>query len=142
MNKLPGKIKHIKNSEYLSEVTIALENNAIFNVFLVETPQTASYLQLEQKINLLFKETEVIISKNLTPDISIQNQLKAEIIEIKPGKILSEIILKSHVGEIKSLLGSTLLQQMNFAESQEVLILVKANEIMISEWSGNPFGSP
>ena len=133
MNKLPGKIKHIKNSEYLSEVTIALENNAIFNVFLVETPQTASYLQLEQKINLLFKETEVIISKNLTPDISIQNQLKAEIIEIKPGKILSEIILKSHVGEIKSLLGSTLLQQMNFAESQEVLILVKANEIMISE---------
>lgn len=133
MNKLPGKIKHIKNSEYLSEVTIALENNAIFNVFLVETPQTASYLQLEQKINLLFKETEVIISKNLTPDISIQNQLKAEIIEIKPGKILSEIILKSHVGEIKSLLGSTLLQQMNFAKSQEVLILVKANEIMLSE---------
>jgi|TARA_Y100001968_G_scaffold168075_1_gene153932 molybdopterin-binding protein len=133
LNKLPGKIKHIKNSEYLSEVTIALENNAIFNVFLVETPQTASYLQLEQKINLLFKETEVIISKNLTPDISIQNQLKAEIIEIKPGKILSEIILKSHVGEIKSLLGSTLLQQMNFAESQEVLILVKANEIMLSE---------
>ena len=133
MNKLPGKIKHIKNSEYLSEVTIALENNAIFNVFLVETPQTASYLQPEQKINLLFKETEVIISKNLTPDISIQNQLKAEIIEIKPGKILSEIILKSHVGEIKSLLGSTLLQQMNFAESQQVLILVKANEIMLSE---------
>ena len=133
MNKLPGKIKHIKNSEYLSEVTIALENNAIFNVFLVETPQTASYLQLEQKINLLFKETEVIISKNLTPDISIQNQLKAEIIEIKPGKILSEILLKSAVGEIKSLLGSTLLQQMNFAESQEVLILVKANEIILSE---------
>tara|TARA_B100000586_G_C20103963_1_gene426335 strand:- start:1872 stop:2273 length:402 start_codon:yes stop_codon:yes gene_type:complete len=133
LNKLSGKIKQIKNSEYLSEVTIALENNAIFNVFLVETPQTASYLQLEQKINLLFKETEVIISKNLTPDISIQNQLKAEIIEIKPGKILSEIILKSHVGEIKSLLGSTLLQQMNFAESQEVLILVKANEIMLSE---------
>ncbi len=133
MNKLSGKIKQIKNSEYLSEVTIALENNAIFNVFLVETPQTASYLQLEQKINLLFKETEVIISKNLTPDISIQNQLKAEIIEIKPGKILSEIILKSHVGEIKSLLGSTLLQQMNFAKSQEVLILVKANEIMLSE---------
>ena len=133
MNKLTGKIKHIKNSEYLSEVTIALENNAMFNVFLVETPQTASYLQHEQKINLLFKETEVIISKNLTPDISIQNQLKAEIIEIKPGKILSEIILKSHVGEIKSLLGSTLLQQMNFAESQEVLILVKANEIMLSE---------
>tara|TARA_B100000953_G_scaffold286623_2_gene268193 strand:- start:2456 stop:2857 length:402 start_codon:yes stop_codon:yes gene_type:complete len=133
LNKLSGKIKQIKNSEYLSEVTIALENNAIFNVFLVETPQTASYLQLEQKINLLFKETEVIISKNLTPDISIQNQLKAEIIEIKPGKILSEIILKSHVGEIKSLLGSTLLQQMNFAKSQEVLILVKANEIMLSE---------
>lgn len=133
MNKLPGKIKHIKNSEYLSEVTIALENNAMFNVFLVETPQTASYLKPEQKINLLFKETEVIISKNLTPEISIQNQLKAEIIEIKPGKILSEILLKSAVGEIKSLLGSTLLQQMNFAESQEVLILVKANEIMLSE---------
>ncbi|MEO2071307.1 MAG: tobe domain protein [Zunongwangia sp.] len=133
MNKLPGKIKHIKNSEYLSEVTIALENNAMFNVFLVETPQTASYLKPEQKINLLFKETEVIISKNLTPEISIQNQLKAEIIEIKPGKILSEILLKSAVGEIKSLLGSTLLQQMNFAESQEVLILVKANEIILSE---------
>ena len=133
MNKLPGKIKHIKNSDYLSEVTIALENNAMFNVFLVETPQTASYLKAGQKINLLFKETEVIISKNLTPEISIQNQLQAEIIKIKPGKILSEILLKSAVGEIKSLQSSSLLQQMNFAESKQVLILVKANEIMLSE---------
>ena len=133
MNNLSGKIKHIKNSEYLSEVSIELENNSIFNVFLVETPQTASYLNLGQKINLLFKETEVIISMNLMPEISIQNQLKAKIIEIKPGKILSEITLKSAVGEIKSLLTSTVLQQMNFAESQEVLILVKANEIMLSE---------
>ena len=133
MNNLSGKIKHIKNSEYISEVSIELENNSIFNVFLVETPQTASYLNLGQKINLLFKETEVIISMNLMPEISVQNQLKAEIIEIKPGKILSEITLKSAVGEIKSLLSSTVLQQMNFAESQEVLILVKANEIMLSE---------
>lgn len=133
MNNLCGKIKHIKNSEYLSEVIIELENNSIFNVFLVETPQSASYLVPDKKINLLFKETEVIISKNLMPEISIQNQLKAEIIEIKPGKILSEIVLKSAVGKIKSLLSSTLLQQMNFAESQEVLILVKANEIMLSE---------
>ena len=133
MNNLSGKIKNIKNSEYISEVSIELENNSIFNVFLVETPKTASYLKPGQKINLLFKETEVIISKHLMPEISIQNQLKAEIIEIKPGKILSEITLKSAVGEIKSLLSSTVLQQMNFAESQEVLILVKANEIMLSE---------
>ncbi|SFC90849.1 molybdenum-pterin binding domain-containing protein [Zunongwangia mangrovi] len=133
MNNLSGKIKHIKNSEYLSEVIIELENNSIFNVFLVETPQTASYLKPGQKIKLLFKETEVIISKHLMPEISIRNQLKAEIIEIKPGKILSEIVLKSAVGKIKSLLSSTVLQQMNFSESQEVLILVKANEIMLSE---------
>ncbi|UAB82618.1 tobe domain protein [Zunongwangia sp. SCSIO 43204] len=133
MNNLSGKIKNIKNSEYISEVSIELENNSIFNVFLVETPQTASYLNLGQKINLLFKETEVIISKNLMPEISVQNQLKAEIIKIKSGKILSKIVLKSAVGKIKSLLSSTLLQQMNFAESQEVLILVKANEIMLSE---------
>ena len=133
MNNLSGKIKHIKNSEYLSEVSIELENNSIFNVFLVETPQSASYLKPGQKIQLLFKETEVIISKNLMPEISIHNELKAEIIEIKPGKILSEILLKSAVGKIKSLLSSTVLQQMNFAESQEVLILVKANEIMLSE---------
>ncbi|MFC6859453.1 TOBE domain-containing protein [Zunongwangia atlantica] len=133
MNNLSGKIKHIKNSEYLSEVSIELENNSIFSVFLVETPQSASYLAPDKKIKLLFKETEVIISKHLMPEISIRNQLKAEIIEIKPGKILSEIVLKSAVGEIKSLLSSALLQQMNFAESQEVLILVKANEIMLSE---------
>ena len=133
MNNLCGKIKHIINSEYLSEVSIELENNSIFNIFLVETPQSASYLKPGQKIQLLFKETEVIISKNLMPEISIQNQLKAEIIEIKPGKILSEILLKSAVGKITSLLSSTLLQQMNFAESQEVLILVKSNEIMLSE---------
>ena len=133
MNNLSGKIKHIKNSEYLSEVSIELENNSIFNVFLVETPQTASYLVPDKKIKLLFKETEVIISMNLMPEISVQNQLKAEIIKIKSGKILSEIVLKSAVGKIKSLLSSTVLQQMNFAESQEVLILVKANEIMLSE---------
>ena len=54
MNNLSGKIKHIKNSEYLSEVIIELENNSIFNVFLVETPQSASYLKPGQKIQLLF----------------------------------------------------------------------------------------
>ncbi len=133
MNKLEGKIAAIKSSENLSEVSIILNTDTCFNIFLVETPKNASYLKPDQKVTLLFKETEVIISKDFNSEISVQNKLKAEIIKIEKGKILSEIQLKTAVGEIKSLVSTSILELLDLKQTQEVIILVKANEIMLSQ---------
>lgn len=133
MNTLEGKILTIKSSENLSEVSITLNNGIVFNIFLVETQSSASYLKIDENVKLLFKETEVIISKDINVESSVQNKLEAEIIGIEKGIILSEIKLKTGVGIIKSLISTSVLEILNFKETQEVIILVKANEIMLSQ---------
>lgn len=133
MNTLEGKILAIKSSENLSEVSITLNNGIVFNIFLVETQSSASYLKIDENVKLLFKETEVIISKDINVESSVQNKLEAEIIGIEKGIILSEIKLKTGVGIIKSLISTSVLEILNFKETQEVIILVKANEIMLSQ---------
>lgn len=132
MNQLEGNIATIKSSENLSEVGVMLSNGTVFNIFLVETPETASYLQLNQKVKLLFKETEVILTSNFNVEISIQNKIKGKIISIRKGQILSEIILQTEVGNIKSLISTTMLNKLDFKESHDIFVLIKASEIMLS----------
>ncbi|MDO9138420.1 MAG: tobe domain protein, partial [Lutibacter sp.] len=74
MNILSGNITSIQGSESLSLVKIAV-GNAIFTAIIIDTPESDNYFKIGNKVNVYFKETEVIIAKNEPMNISIQNKI-------------------------------------------------------------------
>ncbi|WP_299218522.1 TOBE domain-containing protein [uncultured Aquimarina sp.] len=132
MNTFSGHISDIQVNESLSMVSVRINEQVELKTIVVETPETASYLKIENAVEVLFKETEVIISTEDTLSISIQNKIKATIKEVKKGVLLSKLLLNSEIGEMIAILATEVLDELMLAENQEVTAMIKVNEIMIS----------
>ncbi len=133
MNIFSGHISDIQVNESLSLVSIKINEQAILQVIVVETPQTAPYLIKKNPIQVLFKETEVIITKEDIPDISIENKIKGTVNTIEKGILLSTLSMDSEIGTIVAILSTEALQKLNLEKGSVVIAMIKINEIMLAE---------
>ncbi|MDR3162735.1 MAG: TOBE domain-containing protein [Helicobacteraceae bacterium] len=130
MNVLSGCITGIETGGAISIVEIA-SGGLSFTTLLVETPESCDYLMIGREVEALFKETEVVIAKNLSGGISLRNRHSATINSLRYGGILCEISLRSDAREVKSIITAQSAERLNLTAGDEVEWLVKANEISI-----------
>lgn len=132
MNCLKGHIKEINVEGKLSLVSVDL-GTYICSAIVIETPETASYLKIDNPVKLLFKETEVIIAKGEALEISLQNRILGRVQSIESGALLSRLVIASEVGEIVSIITSNAVKQLKLEEGTEVTAMIKTNEVMLEE---------
>lgn len=132
MNILKGTINNLTESGSLTLLSILVENITI-SAIVIDTPKTASYLKIGKNINVVFKETEVIIVKGATSGISMRNKFEGIIKSIASKELLSKIILETSAGKITSIITTNAVKQLDLKEGETVSAMVKTNEIMISE---------
>ena len=132
MNRLKGEISSITTEGNLSLVTITCGEITLKSV-IIEKPGTVPYLKTGHPVNILFKETEVVIGKNTELPISLQNRIPCKIDRIESGKLLSKIVLKTSTDEIVAIITSNAVEQLALEPGLPVLAMIKTNEIMLSE---------
>lgn len=130
MNVLKGIITEIQSHEGISLVKLKSNEN-IFTSIILDVPD---YLKENNTVKIIFKETEVIISKDLNPSISVQNQLYGRIESIKKGVILSQITLSIGEDKIQSIITTNACEQLDLKENQNILALIKTNEVSLSAY--------
>ena len=131
MNILNGTISQIQSHEGISLVRVQ-SNDVTFSTIVLDTPETSDYLKLQNPVKIIFKETEVVISKDLNPNISTQNKLLCRIESIHKGVILSQINLVHEQQIIKSIITRNACEELNLKENDTVLALIKTNEVSLS----------
>lgn len=131
MNTLNGYISSIQSHEGISLVKVN-SNNAQFTSIVLDTAETASYLKKGHFVKIIFKETEVIISKDLNPNLSIQNRIQCTIGSITKGALLSQINLKFGNAILESIITTNACEQLQLEKNDTVLALVKTNEVSLS----------
>ena len=132
MNSLNGHIVKVEVSGHLSIVSVLVAEQIQLKAIVVETPESASYLQEGQAIAMLFKETEVVIGTGENLTISLQNKIPATIVQIEQGKLLSKLTLTTVAGNICSLISTNAVQQLGLKEQLKVNAMIKLNEVMLS----------
>lgn len=132
MNTLRGKIEEINTKGQLSLVRISVNTEKI-TAIVIDTPETASYLQIGGDINVLFKATEVVIGTGSSLSISLQNQFRGTIHTIKKGALLSKIVVETSVGMIDSIITTNAVNKLKLAIGVEVTAMIKTNEIMLAK---------
>ena len=133
MNSLVGEISNIKSDEHFSIVEMMVDEN-IFKSIIIETPETVPFLKTGNKINILFKESEVSIAKELKGMLSLQNKIPCIIKEIEKGKLLSKIILDFNSKKIVSVITTGAVEQLELKENDDVLALIKTNEVILAPY--------
>lgn len=127
MNTLPGEIATIDTEQNISLVKVKAAGH-LFHSLMLDTPQ---WLKPAAKVNVLFKETEVMIA--LPPvNISVRNQVPCEIAAIKTGSIICELtlIIENHL--IRSIITRTACDALDLKEKMQVLALIKTNEVSLT----------
>ena len=132
MNILKGKISSIKVNGDLSIVKVNI-GKTIFSTILIDTPDTASYLKLENEVSVIFKETEVILGVGDMSGISLRNKLVGKVISIESDRLLSKVIINTDLGPITSIITSNAVTQLKIVEGLEVSAMIKTNELMLSK---------
>ena len=133
MNKLAGTIASIATEGNLSLVKIIPEINDrdIITAIVIDNPQTAAWLVHGNKVNIIFKETEVIIAKQFSGQISVQNKFLCTIQKVEKGSLLAKIVLDYSGAEINSIITVNAVNKLELIAGDEVTALVKTNEISI-----------
>ena len=129
MNQLQGTIQHIKRQDALTELTVEIDHTKLYALYINSEPENKMYA-LGGTVNLLFKETEVILLEKKEVSISIDNLLDCTITSIEMGEILSNVILDFNGKGLTAIIPSNACS--HFYEKQKVFAIVKSNEIMLS----------
>ena len=132
MNKLTGKIIAIDSNQSMSLVDVDV-GDAVFSATLLETPETAAYLRVGQRVSVLFKETEVSLAKNLSGLISLRNRFAVTVLRITRGAILSEVTLAFGDETLVSVITTRGVDRLQLVSGDPCEALVKANEMVLSD---------
>lgn len=128
MNKLTGFIKDIKSYDDILEISIDVKGK-IFTSLIISSNEI---YKLGEKINILFKETEVMIA-TVFSKVSARNASICKINDIKNGEILSSISFDFYGNKIVSIITKNALLDLNCKENEEFMWFVKSNEITIQK---------
>ena len=131
MNTLTGEILKIEEKGSLTLVK-AVANSIAITAIVIDTPKSAGYLKVGNKVDVIFKETEVIVATGAALKISLQNRFKGPVKSIDEGELLSKVIINSPAGDITSIITTNAVKQLELKPGKEVTALVKTNEIMLA----------
>jgi len=131
VNSFNGHIKTIEVNGNLSLVRVSITPKLQLKAIVIDTPETAAYLQPEASITVLFKETEVIIATAEVPEISLQNRIPASIVSIDQGKLLTKLKLQSDAGMFTSIISTDSALRLQLKEKMTVIAMIKLNEVML-----------
>ena len=132
MNKLTGVIKAIDTDGNLSLVDIDVGADLTMAALIVETPQRCPWLKKGHQVEVLFKETEVSIARNLSGQISLRNRFVATITGLRLGGMLAEVTLDTAGQQVVSIITSRSARRMELKTGDQVEWLVKANEVSLT----------
>ena len=132
MNNLTGTINAIDTDGNLSLIDILISSDLTMSALIVETPQRCPWLQEGQQVQVLFKETEVSIARNLSGQISLRNRFAATISALRLGGMLAEVTLDTAGQQVVSIITSRSARRMELKSGDQVEWLVKANEVSLT----------
>ena len=127
MNQLKGTITNIKSIDKLYFLSLIIKEQKISILSL----EINNNIKIGDIVYLLIKSTNISLSKNLPQNISIINKLKANIVDINNGDILTSVKLNIDGFHLESIITTQAYLDMNLNIKDEVIALIKGSEIAI-----------
>lgn len=129
MNQLEAELVsyHVSGQIIICELTT---HGTPATAVILDSPSELKWLSVGTKVNILFKETEVIIAKGEIGQLSLNNRFTGKITGVETGDIYSSLNIDFGTG-IESVITTKSVRRLNLQVGDVVTALVKANEISI-----------
>ncbi|MFT7003680.1 MAG: molybdopterin-binding protein [Sulfurimonas sp.] len=129
MNNFISKITKIQSVENLNIVNLDFDGQSLTMMNLDLNEKVA----VGDKVIVTTKPTHIAVAKEFSGEVSYSNQLKAKIIDITNGELLSSIKLSSGDAMCESIITKNSSLRMNLQVGDNVILFIKASELSIKE---------
>ena len=135
MSQLIATVKNIESVDNLNIVTFVC-NDEILKMMSLDLNDT---IEVGKRVVLVCKPTSVALAnptmghKAFSEMLSYANQIKVKIVSMDVGKLLSSLKLNFGDFVLESIITTASLKRMNLNENDELLALIKSNELSIQE---------
>lgn len=136
MNKYQGAITRVESDGALSIVHVDVRGQH-FSAIIIDTPDSKPYLKAGASVYVIFKETEVVLGKNVEGHISLRNKIKGTITKLENGSLLSKVTIQAAIGDVTSIITTNAIKTMKLEVGSGVQAMIKTNEVMLSPIEGN-----
>ncbi|SHO81353.1 TOBE [hydrothermal vent metagenome] len=126
-----AKIIEIDSIKSLNIIRFQLYSND--NILTMVSLELSNDIKIGREVKLAIKPTNIIISKDLNSNISCDNRLKAKIVEITNGKLLSSIKLDIDNDILESIITYNSSKRLSLKVEDEVMIFIQATDLSIGE---------
>ena len=135
MSRLIATVKDIESVDDLNIVTFICNDETLkmMSLDLTDTVQIGKRVVLACKPTSVSLAKPTIDHKTFSEMLSYANQIKVKIASMDVGFLLSSIKLQFGDFSLESIITSASVQRMNLNENDELLALIKANELSIQE---------
>ena len=132
MNKLLGNIKSIDAHDGLLLIKTNV-NNTELEAIIIGNENEYPYLKNNNNVSLIFKETEVLLSKDKSLNISDNNEITCTITSTTKGSLLTQVNLDFDGNIIAAVITSSSAERLQLKINDTVKAFIKANEIIVAE---------
>lgn len=127
MNKLAAVITKVERHESLCFLELEASGICLSMLLFDLKPEFSE----GSRVQVLFKETEVVLAKRLSGEISFSNRFQAVITKIGKGEILADLNLSCPAGKISSIITMKALNRLALEPGEEVTVMVKASQLSL-----------
>ena len=129
MNYINAKISDIKSRDSLNIVSFQA-GEILLKMMSLELEEN---VQKDSSVILGVKSTNVALMKGSGEHLSISNQLPCVISSLQMGELLCKVSLKGSGFELDSIITKDSALRLNLCLQDEVLALIKSNELSIAQ---------
>jgi len=130
LNKLQGAITAITTKDQFAMVSLVVKNQ-IFRAIVINVNAINPNLVIGQNVNILFKETDVTLSREIPVHISIDNQIPVIVDGIIMGDLLSKVRVSFQNIFVKTVVPAEFAASIKIGMS--LTMLIRSNELMLME---------
>lgn len=130
MNQVIASIVKVQISDGIILADL-LAGDIELSVLMIDSVNPPSWLKTGNQVVAVFKESEVSLAKNLSGSISLRNRFAGKVTSVNRGKLMSVVTVECKLFTIQSAITSRSVDALNLSPGDEVVALVKANEISL-----------
>ncbi|XPV68521.1 MAG: TOBE domain-containing protein [Halarcobacter sp.] len=133
-NQIRGKVELIEEGKVNAQVYVKLKSGYTLVSTITKTAVNNLNLKIDDEVTAFFKSSTVLITTDLTLNISARNKFQGKIENIHTGEVNSEVIIDiGNMDKIASIVTSGSIRSLDLKEGVQVSAIIKASDIMIGK---------
>lgn len=132
-NQVVGKVEHIDKGKVNASVYLKLKSGYSLVSVITNNAVDSLDLKINDEVTAIFKSSSVLLTSDLTLNISARNKFQGGVIKITQGEVNSEVVLDIGGDIIASVITTEAVKSLGIKEGDELSAVIKSSDVMIGK---------